>query len=498
MGFLKKRDVTDEKQILGTWKVLIVDDEAAIHDVTKLALKGFEFAQKEIEFLQAMSAQEAKEILRNHNDIALILLDVVMESDDAGLELVTFIRQEINNNIIRIILRTGQPGQAPEKYVIDHFDINDYKEKTELTQTKLYTCVRTGIQDYVRLTELQAQKEALSYLAKSAVNIFTIDSFENFFNHTLEVLTKFISLVDNSNTMLSDAFAVFPVDDLGGYKVCINCGKYCSAGEKHNIEPVIKEVLERIKEDNKLFFLDKERFVIPIKDAEGTMAIVFAFGDFRLNGYFVDLLGLMALQISISFKNIDLYDILSKDHTETINILAVASEYKDESTGEHIKRIENMTLLLALELGFSEEEATRYSRAAILHDIGKIAVPDSILQKPGKLDEEEMRIMRVHTERGKSILHSDKRFALEAEIALTHHEKYDGSGYPHGIQGEDIPLSGRMVSVVDVYDALVNARPYKTAWEKSKAIDYIKEEVGKQFDPHIVEAFVRLYESGKV
>jgi response regulator RpfG family c-di-GMP phosphodiesterase len=498
MGFLKKRDITGEKQVLGTWKVLIVDDEIAIHDVTKLALKGFEFAQKEIEFLHAMSAKEAKELLTSHKDIALILLDVVMESDDAGLELVTFIRQDINNKLVRIILRTGQPGQAPEKFVIDNFDINDYKEKTELTQTKLYTCVRTGVQDYVRLTELQIQKEALSYLATSAVNIFTIDSFENFFNHTLEVLTKFISLVDSTNTMLSDAFAVFPVDEQGGYKVCINCGKYCTTGEKRNIEPLIKEILEKIKEENKLFFLEKDKFVIPIRDAEGTTAIVFAFGDFRLNGYFVDLLGLMALQIRTSFKNIDLYEILSKDHTETINILAIASEYKDETTGEHIKRIEHMTLLLALELGFSEEESIRYSRAAILHDIGKIAVPDNILQKPAKLDEEEMRIMRMHTERGKTILHSDKRFALEAEIALTHHEKFDGSGYPNGIKGEDIPLSGRMVSVVDVYDALVNARPYKIAWEKSNAIEYIKDEVGKQFDPTIVEAFVRLYEKGQI
>jgi len=498
VGFLKKKDATASKNTQTPWKILIVDDEESIHDITKLALRGFEFVDRRVEFYHALSAKEAKGILESVDDIAVVLLDVVMESDTAGLDLVAYIRKEVQNNLIRIILRTGQPGQAPEKYVIDHFDINDYKEKTELTQTKLYTCVRAGIQDYARLTELQTQKEALAFLASSAVNIFIIDTFEHFFDHALSVITKFISLINGSHVEPIDAFAVFPVDDNGDYQICIDNGKYCAPDKKRDTIALISEALSIIKSESKLFFLQKDRFIIPIRDTDGTLAIIFAFGDFRFNSYFVDLLGLMALQISAAFKNIDLYEILSKNHAETINILAVASEYKDETTGEHIKRIESMTLRLALEMGFDEQEAHRFSRAAILHDIGKIAVPDGILQKDGKLDDDEMIKMRAHAEKGGAILRGDKRFALESEIALTHHERYDGKGYPKGLAGEDIPIGGRIVSVVDVFDALVNDRPYKSAWERDKAIEYIKEESAKRFDPKVVEAFIRLYERGEV
>lgn len=498
MGFLKKKDATASKNTQTPWKILIVDDEESIHDITKLALRGFEFVDRRVEFYHALSAKEAKGILESVDDIAVVLLDVVMESDTAGLDLVAYIRKEVQNNLIRIILRTGQPGQAPEKYVIDHFDINDYKEKTELTQTKLYTCVRAGIQDYARLTELHAQKEALAFLARSSVNIFIIDTFEHFFEHALAVITKFISLVNGAHTELTDAFAVFPVDESGDFKVCIEGGKYCMPDNKRDTAALIAQTLNAIKEEKRTFFLEQDRFVIPIRDTDGALAIIFAFGDFRFNPYFIDLLGLMALQIGAAFKNIDLYEILSKNHAETINILAVASEYKDETTGEHIKRIEYMTLQLALEMGFSEDEAYRMSRAAILHDIGKIAVPDGILQKSGRLDDDEMMVMRAHAEKGGAILRGDKRFALESEIALTHHERYDGKGYPKGLAGEDIPISGRIVSVIDVYDALVNDRPYKSAWEREKAIEYIKEESAKRFDPKVVEAFLRLYERGEV
>jgi len=147
-------DVTEtEKQ--SSWKVMLVDDELEIHNITRLSLEDFEFEDKPLTFISAYSGQEARELIRTHPDTALILLDVVMESDNAGLEVVKYIREELGNHFVRIVLRTGQPGQAPEQKVIVNYDINDYKAKTELTTQKLFTTVITALRAYRHLTTIE-------------------------------------------------------------------------------------------------------------------------------------------------------------------------------------------------------------------------------------------------------------------------------------------------------------------------------------------------------
>ncbi|MDD2828434.1 MAG: EAL domain-containing protein [Sulfuricurvum sp.] len=143
------------------WKVLIVDDDSEVHSFTKLALHDFIYERKPLQFLSAYSASEAIEILKNYDDIAIILLDVVMETDTAGLDLVETIRFRFNNMMVRIIIRTGQPGVAPERYVIDHYDINDYKEKTELTTDRLYTTIRSALSQYKQIIELLNKKNEI-------------------------------------------------------------------------------------------------------------------------------------------------------------------------------------------------------------------------------------------------------------------------------------------------------------------------------------------------
>lgn len=143
------------------WTILVVDDDAEIHSFTKLALRNFSFDRRSIRILSAYSAKEAVDILKEHNDIAIVLLDVVMETASAGLDLVEIIRKTLNNPTIRIIIRTGQPGVAPERYVIDHYDINDYKEKTELTSDRLYVTIRSALSQYKQLIELLNKKNEI-------------------------------------------------------------------------------------------------------------------------------------------------------------------------------------------------------------------------------------------------------------------------------------------------------------------------------------------------
>jgi len=184
---------------------------------------------------------------------------------------------------------------------------------------------------------------------------------------------------------------------------------------------------------------------------------------------------------------------LEETQVEILERLALAAEYRDDETGEHIKRVGRIAAGIAQVLDWSEEQVELIRRAAPLHDVGKIAISDTILLKPGKLTPEEFERMKMHTTLGAKML-SGGRFPLlqlAEQVALTHHESWDGTGYI-GLQGEAIPVAGRIVTVADVFDALTSVRPYKNAWSTSDAIEEIKCQSGKQFDPDVVEAFLKV------
>jgi len=185
---------------------------------------------------------------------------------------------------------------------------------------------------------------------------------------------------------------------------------------------------------------------------------------------------------------------LEQARLEILDRLAAVAEYRDDDTHEHARRIGRTSVLLGSELGLSPSETDLLRRAAPLHDIGKVGIPDNILLKPGRLTEVEYEFMKLHTTMGADVLaHSRSPVLRLAEvIALNHHERWDGRGYPAGIGGEDIPLPGRIVAVADVFDALTHRRPYKDAWPVADAVREILDHAGDQFDPRAVEAFKRL------
>ncbi len=176
---------------------------------------------------------------------------------------------------------------------------------------------------------------------------------------------------------------------------------------------------------------------------------------------------------------------------ETILRLAKAGEYRDEETGNHVIRMAKYAREIAEQLGLTQAECDDIEYAAPMHDIGKIGIPDNILLKPGKLNAQEWEIMQSHTTIGYEILSNSqsKYMQMGAVIALYHHERFDGQGYPNGLRGTDIPLIARIVTVADVYDALASVRPYKDAWPVEEAIAYLKAQAGTQLDPKCVSAF---------
>lgn len=183
---------------------------------------------------------------------------------------------------------------------------------------------------------------------------------------------------------------------------------------------------------------------------------------------------------------------MSEDADEAKGFRIGAAEYKDNETGNHIMRMSKVSRIIAEGIGLRDSECELILNASPMHDIGKIGIPDRVLLKPGKLDPNEWEIMKTHVSQGVEILEGHDSSLLKAavEIACTHHEKWDGSGYPNGLKGENIPISGRISAIADVFDALTSVRPYKEAWPVEKAIELLKSEKGRHFQPELVDIFV--------
>ncbi|PHR72312.1 MAG: two-component system response regulator [Arcobacter sp.] len=330
-------------------KIVVADDEEDVHILTRNVLRKFEYDNKELEIISTYTGKETIEVLKQNPDVVLLLLDVIMETDDAGLEVCKKIRNELNNHSIQIILRTGQASDIPPYTVVTEYEINDYKEKTELSSEKLKISLITAIRAYENIKELKEANEKIEFL--------------------------------------------------------------------------IDEIVDTQKE------------------------VIFRLGS--------------------------------------------VAETRSQETGMHVKRVAEYSKLFALYSGLNEDEAEILKQASPMHDIGKIGIPDNILNKPGKLNAEEFEIMKTHATIGYEMLKGSDKSILKvaAIVANEHHEKYDGSGYPRALKGEDIHIYGRITAIADVFDALGSDRCYKVAWDDERIFNLFKEERAKHFDPKLVDIF---------
>jgi putative two-component system response regulator len=251
----------------------------------------------------------------------------------------------------------------------------------------------------------------------------------------------------------------------------------------------LNEVEDRVKalESGADDFLTKPVEEIELKARVSSLLKVKAYNDYMKDYQRV-------LEEEVGRKTLELrraMDGLKNASLETILRLARASEYRDDDTGDHIKRVSYCSEVIARNMGMSQSfiDAIRY--ASPMHDVGKIGIPDNILLKPGKLDPDEWETMKTHTTIGKEILsNSEFEFVkLAEEIAFTHHEKWNGTGYPRGLKESEIPLSGCITAIIDVFDALLSERPYKKPFPLEKALAIIEEGRGSHFDPDVVVAF---------
>ncbi|MEW6983406.1 HD domain-containing phosphohydrolase [Colwelliaceae bacterium 6471] len=492
-----KEEVDSEVAPKGYYKVLIVDDEPDIHAVTKIALFGFTFDGNGLQILNAYSAKEAEQVLLEHPDTAIILLDVVMETEDAGLLLVDVIRNRLNLKNTRIVLRTGQPGQAPEQKVIVQYDINDYKSKSELTSQKLFTLLHTCLRSYRDIVALEDSKAGLKQVIQASKGIFDKHAFDTFISGALHQLKDLLHL--------DDAFVM--THELGVYKFTdldsSNYETYDQFGVKKDVEVAslpdsIVTIFNQAIDEQAHIYTDKHIVLYCRTQFFITLFLVTPNGEMSVIDK--ELINLFAENISIGLENVHLEESIRSNQKEIIYRLGEIVENRSKESGFHVKRVALYCELLAQLAGLSTEEVKTLKLASPLHDVGKISIPDAILHKPGKLNEEEWEIMKTHASIGAELLEDSNLFLLKTAsiVAGSHHEKWDGTGYPKGLAGEDIHIYGRITALADVFDALANKRCYKPAWSMEKLLAHIEEQSGKHFDPTLVDLLMNNIEKFEV
>jgi response regulator RpfG family c-di-GMP phosphodiesterase len=488
--FAEDNDVEIELQ--GKWKVLIVDDEPEVHAVTKLALGDFVFQEKDLEFLSAFDGEQARQMFREHDDIAVVLLDVVMETDDAGLKVAEFIRNDMHNHFTRIILRTGQPGQAPERDVIINYDINDYKSKTELTAQKLFTVVISALRSYRDITAIEENRYGLEKIISASADLFSIHSLESFIEGIVQQLASLIGGTKDTAYLTSAVAGPKPIEQYNSSELYVFTGR----GEYQNkagnrLEEVISgRQLTSCQQAyaNKTMICEDEYLVVYCDSKTKKGSLLYMSGlPRKLTETDKRLVEIFSRNVQIAFDNVLLNKDIEDTQREIIERLADAIETSFGSKN-HTQRMIKICDVLGRSAGLSTKDLKILSLAVPLHDIGKIRVSDNIMLKPGSLDAEETLAMRNHAEIGYNLLKDSNRPLIKtaALIARDHHEYWNGKGYPRGKSGEGIHIFCRITSLADAFDAMRSERSYKEAWPLEKVMEVIVAEKGQQFDPKMV------------
>ncbi|MBF0212443.1 MAG: DUF3369 domain-containing protein [Magnetococcales bacterium] len=473
----------------GAWKILVIDDDPDLHPLTRLVLKDLIFDGRPMAFIHGYSGAEARRLMAEHPDTAVVLLDVVMESDREGLEVVRYIRETLRNPWVRIILRTGQPGLAPEGEVIAAYDINDYKDKVNLSNQGLITAVTAGLRTFKLLDTIENTRQGLRRIVSDSGRLYENQSLGQLAH---AILTQFSRLLDPRSICIPDAFTAAMKH--GVIRIYAALGSHGTLVGQPVDEvlpsPVVGLTWKALHERTHQF--TPHEFIGYFRAHNGMENLIYLNAHRRLNDVDRDLIEVFCANIATAFEQLLLHREIIKTQKDVTFTLGEVIETRSGEAGQHVRRVAENSRLLAQLAGLSHDECELLRMASPMHDLGKIGIPDSILNKPGALTEEEWAIMRSHTEIGQQVLGDTDQEIIRtgAIICAEHHEKWDGTGYPKGLSGERIHIFARITSLIDVFDALTHKRTYKAAWSVEKALDQIRKDRGTYFDPRLVDLFL--------
>jgi response regulator RpfG family c-di-GMP phosphodiesterase len=503
MRFLDEGAIT--RRDAKPWKVLIADDDADVHVATKLVLGNFEFKNRGIEFLDAYDGKTACDLIEANPDTAVVLLDVVMESTDAGLRAIQRIRDELGNHMVRIILRTGQPGHAPEKEVVLKYHINDYKSKSELTADKLFTSLVSALRSLEDLQAIQSHREGLIKVL-DAVASMDFRSQKLFASGLLAQLGTLLEVGKQ------DLLLLIRRRDEDGRDVVM-----ASVGDR---EPVIGGPIGDVLDSEGIHYLERvfssgvahvsekqSIFLVSLPDLVDVA--VYIGGPRKIGETELKLINMFCMKIVLAYQNFEFVEHSRLDQYAEIALLAKVAGRAPFLTIPYIASYGRLSRDIAQHMRDAGTLRAAYSRfpelierAAMFSDIGNDTLPAGVLDKPAELAPDERNLVRTHPERGERLLRevysavaTGRVLGLAREIVLTHHEHFDGTGYPARLKGTNIPVSGRIVAVANSYTAITARRPWRAAFTHEQALEMIRQGSGTVFDPKVVDSFVAVIDA---
>ena len=472
------------------WVILSIDDDPPVHELTRLLISDFVFEGRPLEIHFLNSGLEARSFMQQHGDVALLFLDVIMESDAAGLELARYIRDDLGNHFSRIVLRTGQSGQAPEEAVIREYDIDGYLAKTEMGPARMHSILYSMLRSYRDICSLQRNRLALSQVVESITSINSTDNLTSFASALLNQIAALMSGVQ-------DAMLLERVKKSGLDSFCIlaSSGRFSSRLGECSIDSLEERVQERIsdaiehseskQQDNFYIFYNQV--------SVGMECLLYIENSKEMSTAEIKLLDLFIYHVGLTHGSLLRKEKAVEGQRMLIRILGESIDTQPKESQAHQHRVGEICRLLAALSGMDREEVEMIARAAPLHDIGKSLIPNHIIDKSGKLDADEWSLMQHHTQLGYELLNraESPTLRMAAAIAWQHHEQWDGQGYPQHLKGDDIELAARITLIADVFDSLCTDASYRNAVSEEEALNMIKDESGSRLIPHWLTSFLR-------
>lgn len=486
-------------------RILVVDNESIIAKSIENRLKNAGYTTLGIALSGVEAIQLSSELRPD-----LILMDIVMDDEFDGIEATARIHDFLDVPVIYITAHDDEEHlrratqTEPYGYLIKPIETNELRSTIEVALHK-HAVEQKLKQQVQRLTATRTMDQAiLSQPDLLAVLIISLQQIVS----SLGVDTARILLLDPTGQRFECAASLgFQEKTEREFQEPLSEGyPRLAAGQGQMVF-----IPKLIDEDGEMrpSWVESEGFVsyigLPLKSAEAVMGVLELYHRSELapEAEWLDVLEALAGQVEVALEHFGLLEKLHRTNRElvqsydaTIQGWARALELRDQETQGHSQRVTDMTVKLATAMHYPESRLVHIRRGALLHDIGKMGIPDGSLLKPGPLSEAEWEVMRRHPRYAYDLLKGIPFLKEALEIPYCHHEKWDGSGYPRGLIGEEIPLAARIFSVIDVWDALRSARCYRRAWSVEKALNYIREQSGVYFDPQVVEAFLKLFAPG--
>ncbi|MCG5243429.1 HD-GYP domain-containing protein [Azospirillum doebereinerae] len=485
------------------FKILIVDGDPALLATVREALAGVSVDGAAVQPMGAATAAEAREALYDHPGIALVLLEVALETSRAGLDLVTHIRDVLGNQRTRLVLCPADPGAVSEAEVTAGSDIGDCRAKAELTARALRILVVGQLRVFASLQALAAGRKGLARMLVATTGLLELRTPDTLFPNILPRVVGLLGI--GHHALLCIQGDTLPRDRK--IRVRASTGRF-SAWRDVEVEALgearVEAALARLTPASETI-VEPDFCALRLRANGGITGMIYVEGRNDGTAREWQLLELFRNKCSIAFENALLFEELNTSQKATVLAMGSLAEYKDNAASGHLQRVEKLVGAIARELlqrgQFGDELDADYVEkvglAALLHDVGMLSVSDETLGMPGELATDDMQAIRRHTEIGHRIL-SEAALALRgrsllsiaAEIARYHHERYDGTGYLEGLKGDAIPIGARIMAVADVFDALITSRQYRGAVPVEQALGWIVERSGRDFDPRVVDAFV--------